>query len=258
VNSIYQRERFASSRSAFDMAQPTIFVVEDDDDIARLIQLYLEGAGFAVRVFHLGSEALAGAAESPPNLFILDIMLPDGDGLELCKRIHSRPNLAGCRIIFVSAKTSEADRVVGLELGADDYIVKPFSPRELVARVKAVFRRTQAEPTSVVLNCGALQVDLNAMTVFVRGDAIYTTTTEFRLLEVLIRSSGRVIARQRLLELIWGSSRNVDPRSVDVYISRLREKIEQDPKSPRYLQTMRGVGYRFVAHTEEEEPPNPY
>ena len=143
--------------------------------------------------------------------------------------------------------------MIGLELGADDYVVKPFSPRELVARVKAVFRRTQSAPSTSVLNLGALQIDSNAMCVYVRGEPICTTATEFRLLEALIQSSGRVIARHRLLELIWGSTRNVDPRSVDVYISRLRDKIEEDPKNPRYLQTMRGVGYRFVAHIEEDE-----
>jgi DNA-binding response OmpR family regulator len=228
------------------MSQSQIFVVDDEKDIAHLIQVHLQGAGFAVRVFHAGMPALAAAEKERPLLFLLDIMLPDCDGVDLYKRIHAHPQLSACRVIFVTARSSEVDRIVGLELGADDYVVKPFSVRELVARVRAVIRAAPPSP-SPVQTFGALQMDLGAMMVRVHDHPVALTAIEFRLLETLARSSGRVLTRQRLLDLVWGPAGDIALRSIDSYINRLRKKIEPDPEHPQFVQSVRGVGYRFSA-----------
>jgi len=222
-----------------------IYVVEDDLDIASLVKFNLEAGGFAVRVFAGGGGVLAAAEKSPPALFVLDIMLPDGDGLDLCRFIRRSPKLASTPIIFLTAKAEEADRVVGLELGADDYVTKPFSPRELVARVKAVLRRLDQPSSGAPIEAGAILIDPEAVRVVVRQQEIEMSATEFRLLEFLARHPGRVYSREQLLDAVWRETRFVTPRSVDVYIRRLREKIEADPESPAYLVTVRGSGYRF-------------
>jgi len=219
--------------------------MEDDADIARLVRHHLEAAGFGVRVFGSAHHVLAEAERERPTLMLLDIMVPGGDGLELCRRIRKSTHLAGTPVIFLTAKTGETDRVVGLELGADDYVTKPFSPRELVARVKAVLRRfEQPLPTSMV-KVGEIEIDGGAMTLRIRGKMVPTTATEFRLLDYLARHAGRVFTRDQLLDAVWRDTHYVTPRSVDVYVRRVREKIEPDPEQPRYLRTVRGAGYRF-------------
>jgi two-component system phosphate regulon response regulator PhoB len=223
----------------------TIFVLEDDADISRLVQHNLEAAGFTARVFTTTAPVLADAERKAPDLFLLDIMVPGGDGLDLCRRIRRNPALSSTPVIFLTARTSESDRVLGLELGADDYITKPFSPRELIARVKAVLRRFERPTTPAQLNFDDVEIDANAMQVKVRGELMTTTATEFRLLEYLARHPGRVFSRDHLLDAVWGDARFVTPRSVDVYVRRIREKIETDAENPRYLVTVRGAGYRF-------------
>lgn len=224
----------------------TIFVVEDDSDICRLISVQLQAAGFATECFVAGCPALARAAECVPSLFLLDIMLPDEDGLSICRRIRTTPRLAAVPIIFVTARIAEDDRILGLESGGDDYITKPFSPRELVARVKAALRRTNG-PRSGVIRFGKVELDLPGMILRVDGEEKRTTTMEFRILEALVRSPGRVFSRERLLHLAGAGARDVTPRSIDVYVRRIREKIEEHPDTPAYVKTVRGAGYRFTA-----------
>ncbi|MCU1309289.1 MAG: two component transcriptional regulator, winged helix family [Candidatus Angelobacter sp.] len=223
----------------------TIFVVEDDADIANLVKHHLETAGFAVRVFPSTNSVVASAEAAPPAVFLLDIMIPGGGGIELCKRIRQHSALAMSPIIFLTAKVSESDRVTGLELGADDYITKPFSPRELLARVKAVLRRFERPMPPAVIKAGEIEIDSAGMRLTVRGALLSTTATEFRLLEYLARHIGRVFTRDELLDAVWRDTAFVTPRSVDVYVSRLREKIETNPEDPIYLRTVRGAGYRF-------------
>jgi DNA-binding response OmpR family regulator len=223
----------------------TVFVVEDDTDISRLVRLHLESAGFSVRTFATTAGVLIAAEKERPSLFLLDIMVPGMDGLELCRQIRQTPTLAMTPIIFLTAKVGEADRVVGLELGADDYVTKPFSPRELVARVKAVLRRFDQPLTPAVFKAGSIEIDSGAMLLKVNNKSIFTTATEFRLLDYLARHAGRVFTRDQVLDAVWRDTAFVTPRSVDVYVRRLREKIERDPENPRYLKTVRGAGYRF-------------
>jgi DNA-binding response OmpR family regulator len=225
----------------------TILLVEDDPDITRLVRHHLEAAGFALRTYSTAIHVLAEAQKQAPTLFLLDIMVPGGDGLELCRQIRHSPKLAGVPVIFLTAKSGEADRVLGLELGADDYVSKPFSPRELVARVKAVLRRFERPLAPAVLKVGDIEIDTGAMVLSVRGKPVTTTATEFRLLDHLARHPGRVFTRDQLLDAVWRDTHFVTPRSVDVYVRRIREKIERDPESPRYLKTVRGAGYRFEA-----------
>jgi len=224
-----------------------ILIVEDDADISRLMKHHLEGAGFEVRAYPSAFGVIGDAEKQPPALFLLDIMIPGGDGLELCRRIRQNPALGTIPVIFVTAKTSETDRILGLELGADDYITKPFSPRELVARVKAVLRRFERPLAPQLLKAGDIEIDTGAMVLTVRGKKIATTATEFRLLDYLARHPGRVFTRDQLLDAVWRDTQFVTPRSVDVYVRRIREKIERDPESPRMLKTVRGAGYRFEA-----------
>ncbi len=223
----------------------TIFAVEDDTDILRLVCHHLETAGYGVRTFSTSTGVLAEAEKQAPSLFLLDIMLPGSDGLELCRRIRQSPSLAMTPVIFLTAKVSESDRVIGLELGADDYIPKPFSPRELVARVRAVLRRFERPLAPSIVKAGGIEVDSGGMTLTVRGKLTQTTATEFRLLEYLARHPGRVFTRDQLLDAVWRDTHYVTPRSVDVYVRRIREKIEENPDEPRYLKTVRGAGYRF-------------
>jgi DNA-binding response OmpR family regulator len=225
---------------------PKIFLVEDDSDIARLVRHNLEAAGFRVRSFSSTTNVISDAQKERPSLMLLDIMIPGGDGLDLCRQIRQAgAPVAATPIVFLTAKTSETDRVLGLELGADDYITKPFSPRELVARIKAVLRRCEAPLAPASITAGALEIDANAMTLTVRGEVVTTTATEFRLLHYLARHPGRVFTRDQILDAVWTETTFVSPRSVDVYVRKLREKIEDDPERPRYLKTVRGTGYRF-------------
>jgi DNA-binding response OmpR family regulator len=227
--------------------KPKIFVVEDDQDISRLLKTVIEQGGFDVHVFSDCFGVIEAAETLSPAVILLDIMLPSGDGFELCRQLRQNPRCSGSAIIFLSARNSESDRVLGLELGADDYICKPFSPRELLARIRAVLRGIGAGSSSLLMNFGDLEINTAAMLITLKGESVPTTTVEFRLLHALAISRGRTVSRQRLIDLVWGSGHNVDPRSLDVYISRLREKIERNNR--RYIRTVRGVGYCF-------EPPN--
>jgi DNA-binding response OmpR family regulator len=236
----------AGSNSSPNSARPIIFVVEDDTDIARLVSHTLQAAGFGVQSFVSGASVLTEAVRELPALFLLDVMLPGTDGFELCRHIRQTPALSATPVIFLTAKTAEADRVKGLELGGDDYITKPFSPRELVARIRSVLRGLGQGPlASEVLRLGELEIDISSMTVQVQGRNVLTTVREFRLLEYLAAHRGRVLTRDQLLDAVWKETPFVTPRSIDVYIRRLREKIEADPRHPQYLKTLRGIGYRL-------------
>jgi DNA-binding response OmpR family regulator len=236
----------AEEREVSGSTRPLIFVVEDDEDIARLISHNLQAAGFNVQSFISGTSVLSEALREKPALFLLDVMLPGTDGFELCRHIRQTPALAAAPIIFLTAKTSESNRVKGLELGGDDYITKPFSPRELVARIRVVLRGMGTPPaTSGILRLGNMEIDIFSMTVQVNGRNVLTTVREFRLLEYLANHRGRVLTRDQLLDAVWKETPFVTPRSIDVYIRRLREKIESDPRHPQYLKTLRGIGYRF-------------
>ena len=223
----------------------TVFVLEDDTDISRLMQHHLEAAGYTIRLYATPTNLVADAERQVPALFLLDIMVPGGDGLDVCRRLRAHTGLSTVPIIFVTAKAGENDRVLGLELGADDYITKPFATRELVARVKAVLRRFERPSAPSVISFEDIIIDASAMQLKVRGELTTTTATEFRLLDYLARHPGRVFSRDHLLDAVWGDARFVTPRSVDVYVRRIREKIETDAENPRYLKTVRGAGYRF-------------
>jgi len=225
-----------------------VFVLEDDVDISRLVQYQLERAGFAVKPYAAMGSIVMDAERAKPALFLLDVMVPGGDGMDLCRRLRQHPTLGGVPIIFLTARAAENDRVQGLELGADDYITKPFGTRELVARVRAVLRRFQPVEATAglsVVTVDELEIDGSAMELRVKGSLVPTTVTEFRLLDYLARHPARVFSRDQLLDAVWGDARFVTPRSVDVYVRRIREKIETDPEDPRYLKTLRGAGYRF-------------
>jgi len=222
-----------------------IFVVEDDEDIGRLIRHNLLAAGYEVETFLTGNNVIAQAQQERPALFLLDVMLPGTDGFDLCRQIRENATLAKIPVIFLTARTDEADRVKGLELGGDDYITKPFSPRELVARVRTVLRAAPEVEPAETLHLGDLEIDVSSMTVRVEGRTVLTTVREFRLLEYLAAHRGRVFTRDQLLDAVWKETAFVTPRSVDVYVRRLREKIENDPRHPRYLKTLRGIGYRL-------------
>ncbi|HET7872835.1 MAG TPA: response regulator transcription factor [Terriglobales bacterium] len=224
----------------------TIILLEDDPDISNLIRHHLHQAGFSVLVSAAGEKVLPLARDHAPALFILDIMVPGSNGFEVCRQIRSTKGMAKVPIIFVTAKTSEADRVRGLDLGADDYISKPFSTRELMARVRAVLRRFE-QPVTSNITAPDFELDADSMTLTVRGRPVDITATEFRLLHFLASHPGRVYTRDQVLDAVWRDMSFVTPRSVDVYIRRLREKVEADPENPAYLKTVRGAGYKYEA-----------
>ena len=224
----------------------TIIVLEDDADIANLVQHHLQLAGFQVRVCSSGDQVIPLARKQSPILFLLDIMVPGGSGFEVCRRIRESQDLARIPIIFLTARAGEEDRVRGLDLGADDYITKPFGTRELTARVRAVLRRFE-KPLTTNITTPDFELNSDSMTLSVRGQPAEVTATEFRLLHFLASHPGRVFTRDQVLDAVWRDLSFVTPRSVDVYIRRLREKIERDPEDPRYLKTVRGAGYKFEA-----------
>jgi len=219
----------------------TIFLVEDDADIADLMRHHLTAAGFAVRGYTAASHVLGDAERNPPALFLLDVMVPGGDGFDVCGRIRQHSKLAAIPIIFVTAKTAEADRVAGLELGADDYITKPFSPKELVARVKAVLRRTDGMPGAALIQVGGVVVDLGRREIRVDGTPIDFTTKEFELLRFLAERPGLAMSRHQILDAVWGHGWYGDERTVDVHIAQVRKKIGD----ACVIATVRGVGYRL-------------
>jgi DNA-binding response OmpR family regulator len=243
------RSQLASSGKFVVMTEPPsrriIFVVEDDPDVNRLIRVNLQAAGYLAEPFSNVISALAKARVHPPSLFLLDIMMPGEDGLGFCQHLRGMPEFKKTPIIFVTAKTSEDDRVLGFECGADDYITKPFSPRELVARVHAALRRHDDE--LAILRIGDLEIHPEAMRLRVRGSEKLLTTSEFRLLEMMARSPGRVFSRERIMRAIGTNIQESSPRAIDAFISKIRAKIEDDPRFPTYLLTVRGAGYRFAA-----------
>jgi len=223
-----------------------VLVIEDDKDIIELVRYNLEKDGFHVAACVDGGTGLAQIRKNPPDLLILDLMLPKLSGLEICKEVRKDVSLNKLPILILTAKGEEADRVVGLELGADDYVTKPFSPRELVARVKALLRRTEpGTPSEKPIEIGSLRIDPAAYKVTRSGKPVPMSTLEFRLLYFLAARPDRVFTRDQLLDGVWGTERFVTPRSVDVYVRRLREKIELDPQHPAYMKTIRGAGYLF-------------
>ncbi len=223
-----------------------VLIIEDDKDIVELVRYNLEKDGFQVAASGDGATGLAQVRKSPPDLLVLDLMLPRLSGLEICKEVRRDASLNRLPILMLTARGEEADRVVGLELGADDYVTKPFSPRELVARVKALLRRVEPGDTGEKpIEFGALRLDPSSYRVTRQGKPLSLSTLEFRLLYYLASRPNRVFTRDQLLDAVWGSERFVTPRSVDVYVRRLREKVEADPQRPVYVKTVRGAGYMF-------------
>jgi DNA-binding response OmpR family regulator len=224
-----------------------IVLIEDDSDLFALLKYNLEKEGFGIAGSQTGKGAIELCRRERPDLVILDIMLPDSNGLEICKALRNHSELAGVPIIFLTARVSETDRILGLELGANDYIVKPFFIRELVARVKNQLR-TQNVPTRS-LRAGALELDRASCRVLLNGSEVALTATEFRLLDFLMSRPGVVYSREQLLDSVWGHDRAVTDRTVDVYILRLRQKIEPDPTNPSFIRAVRGFGYSFNEST---------
>ena len=224
----------------------TILIVEDEADIADLVKYHLEREGLATRTVGDGKQALDLIVRDHPDLIILDLMLPGMDGLEMCRRLRGQSVTQRIPIIMLTARAEEVDRIVGLEIGADDYVAKPFSPRELVARVKAVLRRAAAPvgPSEAPVSFGSLRLDPTRHEVTKDDHAIDLSAMEFRLLEFFLRHRGRVFTRTQLLDQVWGQDRFVEPRTVDVHIRRLREKVEENPHNPALILTVRGMGYK--------------
>jgi DNA-binding response OmpR family regulator len=221
----------------------TIATIEDDSDLLYLLRYNLEQKGYRVVATDSGLEALALCREARPDLILLDIMLPGVDGLRVFEALQSADGLRQVPVIFLTARASETDRVVGLELGAKDYVVKPFSIRELLVRIR--IQLAARSPRQELLKAGPLELDRGRCKVFLGGRPVNLTATEFRLLEHLMSSPGQVFNRDRLLDAVWGQRRAVLERTVDTYIVRLRNKIEPEPEHPRFIQSLRGVGYSF-------------
>jgi DNA-binding response OmpR family regulator len=223
-----------------------ILLVDDEQPVQKLLTYPLEKEGYEVVQAFDGQQALQAFEQQQFDLVVLDIMLPRMDGLEVCQRLRAKSRVP---IIMLTAKAEEIDKVIGLEIGADDYITKPFSMREFRSRVRAALRRAEMVPASDVddepLERGDLRLDFAKRRTELRGEPVELTYVEFEILAVLARSPGRVYSRELLLERVWGDSSYRDPRTIDVHIRHLREKIEPDPKNPEYLLTVRGVGYRF-------------
>lgn len=222
-----------------------ILIVEDEESVLDPLELLLSKEGFSIVTARDGKEALEKFAQTSPDLILLDLMLPEISGTEVCRQIRIKSSVP---IIMLTAKDTEVDKVVGLELGADDYIVKPYSKAELVARIKAVLRRQNSE-TQVddlgVISAGPVNIDIDRHLVTINGASISMPLKEFELLEFLVRNSGRVLTRAQLIDRVWGSDYFGDTKTLDVHVKRLRAKIESDPANPVYIQTIRGLGYKF-------------
>ena len=225
---------------------PDVLVVEDEPDIRNLIVHHLTRDGFRCRAVASGAEALQRVKTATPDLVVLDLMLPGMDGLDVCRRLRSDPASAVVPIIMLTAKADEVDRILGLEMGADDYVVKPFSPKELVARVRAVLRRARPPATAQVLSGGAITLDAARHHVTVAGAPVELTPKEFELLHALLESAGRVLSREHLLSRVWGYARadEIESRTVDVHVRRLRAKLGDES---RRIATVKSIGYRFEA-----------
>jgi two-component system, OmpR family, phosphate regulon response regulator OmpR len=220
-----------------------ILLIEDDPRLAELVKNYLDGAGFQVAHAATGGAGIARIGRDEFDALILDLMLPDMDGLDVCQRIRSR---SGTPILMLTARGDAMDRVVGLEMGADDYLPKPFEPRELLARLRAILRRANGQTRSEILRFGRLEIDAGALQVRLNGEARVLTSYQFALLLALARHAGRVLSRDALMDLIQSERPEPFDRSIDVHISRIRAAIEDDPKKPRRVITVRGAGYVFA------------
>lgn len=221
-----------------------ILIVEDEEDIAELMSYNLGKEGFAVSITHDGREALDKIRNDKPDLVVLDLMLPGIHGTEVCRALRRDPETDRIPIVMVTARGEEVDRVLGLEIGADDYITKPFSPREFVARVKAVLRRSSgSSEKEKVISIGDLVINTGTYTVTKRGQPLGLSAKEFRILLYMVERRGRIFSRDQLLDAVWKDEAFVEPRTVDVHIRRLRTQIEDDPSTPVYVRTRRGIGY---------------
>ena len=227
------------------MSNEKILIVDDEEHIVELIKFNLDANGYRTITASNGLEALELAKNEKPDLILLDIMLPGLNGNDVCKEIRKDIEIATIPIIMITAKGEELDRILGLELGADDYVTKPFSVRELMARVKAVLRRTKVESVSDTYSFGNVSIDFNKHEVIKNGEKVDLTLKEFELLQILIKNSGRVLTRDLLLDKIWGYEFIGETRTIDVHIRYLRKKIEDDDKNPKFIETIRGIGYRF-------------
>ncbi len=220
-----------------------VLVVEDEESYSDALAYMLRKEGFEVAIAGTGLVALDEFERNGADIVLLDLMLPELSGTEVCRRIRQTSNVP---VIMVSAKDDEVDKVVGLELGADDYVTKPYSPRELVARIRAVLRRgTEVELAPATLEAGPVRMDVERHVVTVRGSEVTLPLKEFELLEILLRNSGRVLTRGQLIDRVWGSDYVGDTKTLDVHVKRLRSKVEDDPGAPRHLVTVRGLGYKF-------------
>src|SRR5438046_4783035 len=230
-----------------------IAIVEDEAELAALIEYNLARHGYDAQILAGAKGTLKALEQAKPDLILLDVMLPDVDGFELCRQIRQSDTLGRTPVLFLTARGDEVDRVLGLEIGGDDYVTKPFSPRELMARVKAHLRRGEqdgAEDSGAeLLRLGPFTLDRAAHRLSLRDQELALTSTEFRLLEFFLTHPGRAYNREQLLEEVWGQQHYVSPRTVDVHVRRLRERIEEQPDDPRYLTTVRGFGYRFESPT---------
>ena len=232
------------------MSKEKVLIVDDEEDVLELVRYNLAKNGYRIETATTGEEALTQARAKAPDLMILDLMLPGIDGLEVCQKLREDPKTEAIPIIMLTAKGEEADIVTGLELGADDYITKPFSVRELMARIKAVLRRTESTdeedpPSNLLRGLGQLQMDLDARTVSVEGNTLNLTRLEFDLLFHLLSNVGRVMTRERLLEQAWGYDFAGDTRAVDSAVKRLRAKLRAASASADSIEAVRGIGYRF-------------
>ena len=224
-----------------------VLVVDDEKDLVELLDYNLKKEGYAVVSAGEGRAALRLAGDEAPDIVVLDIMLPGMQGLEVLKELKKKRETQDIPVILLTAKAQELDKVLGLELGADDYVTKPFSPRELLARVKAVLRRSSAKKAGAkIISVKDLKIDLDRHRVLLRGEPVELSPMEFKLLRHLAENRGRVISRDSLLDNVWGHDSFVEPRTVDVHIRRLRAKIEEDPERPAYIRTVRGAGYAFA------------
>ena len=221
-----------------------VLVVEDEESFSDALSYMLRKEGFEVSVAATGTEALTIFDRSGADIVLLDLMLPEMSGTEVCRRLRATSNVP---IIMVTARDAEIDKVVGLELGADDYVTKPYSPRELVARIRAVLRRRAepAEPATTTLQAGPVRMDVDRHVVTVKGEVIQLPLKEFELLEMFLRNAGRVLTRGQLIDRVWGTNYVGDTKTLDVHVKRLRSKIEPEPSHPRYIVTVRGLGYKF-------------
>lgn len=236
------------------MSKELIFAVEDEVHIQQLVKYNLEANGYKVLTFDSGESLLNEVKVTTPDLFMLDIMLPGMDGFEVCRQLRQNPRTRSIPIIMLTAKSEEFDKVLGLELGADDYLTKPFSVRELVARVKALFRRVNNLSSSEIegVRHGDITIDFIRHEVYKKGKLLEMPLKEFELLKMLILNKGKVLSRELLLDKIWGFDYFGETRTVDVHIRYLRQKIEDDDSNPIYIETIRGIGYRF----NDKEPVN--